>query len=200
MAIVINGSGTITGLSVGGLPDGTVDSDTLAANAVVTGKIADGSIVNADVNASAAIANSKLVGAGGVDSADHWYFVIPTTDQDSNAVLDFGTQISKGSNITESGGRMTCATAGIYLLTMTLNNASDYDDTTSVYFRKNGTRCGGEIYWEGPTAGQDYSSESATILVSLAANDIVDCYGQGRWSGNTNNESLTWFAGIRLGG
>ena len=30
MAIVINGSGTITGVSAGGLPDGSVDSDTLA--------------------------------------------------------------------------------------------------------------------------------------------------------------------------
>jgi len=30
MAIVINGSGTVTGLAVGGLPDGTVDTDTLA--------------------------------------------------------------------------------------------------------------------------------------------------------------------------
>ena len=32
MAIVINGSGTVTGLAVGGLPDGTVDSGTLAVN------------------------------------------------------------------------------------------------------------------------------------------------------------------------
>ena len=31
MAIVINGSGTVTGLSVGGLPDGTVDNDTVAS-------------------------------------------------------------------------------------------------------------------------------------------------------------------------
>ena len=31
MPIVINGSGTVTGISVGGLPDGIVDSDTLAA-------------------------------------------------------------------------------------------------------------------------------------------------------------------------
>ena len=63
MAIVFNSdAGTISGLSVGGLPDGIVDGDTLANNAVVTGKIADGSIVNADVNASAAIAASKLTG------------------------------------------------------------------------------------------------------------------------------------------
>jgi len=31
MAIVINGSGTVTGLAVGGLPDGTVDDGTLAS-------------------------------------------------------------------------------------------------------------------------------------------------------------------------
>ena len=31
MAIVINGSGTVTGLAVGGLPDGTVDNDTVAS-------------------------------------------------------------------------------------------------------------------------------------------------------------------------
>ena len=37
MPITINGSGTITGLSVGGLPDGTVDGDTLASG--VGGKI-----------------------------------------------------------------------------------------------------------------------------------------------------------------
>ena len=33
MPIAINGSGTVTGLAVGGLPDGTVDADTLAAGA-----------------------------------------------------------------------------------------------------------------------------------------------------------------------
>ena len=40
MPIVINGSGTVTGLSVGGLPDGTVDTDTLASSAVSEAKLA----------------------------------------------------------------------------------------------------------------------------------------------------------------
>ena len=39
MPIAINGSGTITGLSVGGLPDGIVDTDMLAANAVATARL-----------------------------------------------------------------------------------------------------------------------------------------------------------------
>lgn len=42
MPIQINGSGTITGISTGGLPDGVVDTDTLAASAVTNAKIASG--------------------------------------------------------------------------------------------------------------------------------------------------------------
>jgi len=38
MAIVINGSGTVTGISVGGLPDGIVDTDMIANNAVTSAK------------------------------------------------------------------------------------------------------------------------------------------------------------------
>jgi len=52
MAIEIDGGGTITGVSVGGLPDGIVDTDMIAANAVVTGKITDGTIVSGDIAAN----------------------------------------------------------------------------------------------------------------------------------------------------
>jgi hypothetical protein len=60
MSIVVNGSGTITGISTGGLPDGSVDVDTLAANSVTAAKIVDGTIVDAEVTSLAA---SKLTGA-----------------------------------------------------------------------------------------------------------------------------------------
>ena len=40
MPIAINGDGTITGVSVGGLPDGIVDADMLAASAVTEAKLA----------------------------------------------------------------------------------------------------------------------------------------------------------------
>ena len=43
MAIAINGStNVITGVAVGGLPDGIVDADMLASNAVTSGKLASG--------------------------------------------------------------------------------------------------------------------------------------------------------------
>ena len=42
MPIAINGSGTITGVSVGGLPDGIVDTDMIANSNVTAGKLASG--------------------------------------------------------------------------------------------------------------------------------------------------------------
>ena len=59
MAIVINGSGTVTGLAVGGLPDGTVDAGTLATNSVDSAELIDGAV---DDSHMAAMAASKLSG------------------------------------------------------------------------------------------------------------------------------------------
>jgi hypothetical protein len=47
MAITINGTGTITGISAGGYPDATVTADDLASNAVTTVKINDGAVTAA---------------------------------------------------------------------------------------------------------------------------------------------------------
>ena len=44
MPVTINGNGSISGLSVGGLPNGTVNADTLASNAVTSAKLASGAI------------------------------------------------------------------------------------------------------------------------------------------------------------
>ena len=55
MPVTINGDGSITGLSVGGLPDGSVDADSLASGAVTDAKIS-------------AMAASKLTGTVGASS------------------------------------------------------------------------------------------------------------------------------------
>ena len=51
MAIVINGSGTVTGISVGGLPDGVVDSGTLATDSVIAAKLEASAIAVGDLPA-----------------------------------------------------------------------------------------------------------------------------------------------------
>ena len=45
MPVTINGDGSISGLAVGGLPDGSVDADTLASNAVSSDKLPTSSIL-----------------------------------------------------------------------------------------------------------------------------------------------------------
>ena len=60
MALVLNGSGTVTGISVGGLPDGIVDAGTLATNSVDSAELIDGAVDNSHIDA---MASSKLTGA-----------------------------------------------------------------------------------------------------------------------------------------
>jgi len=50
MPITIAGSGTITGISAGGLPDASIVADDLASNAVTTAKISDANITAAKLD------------------------------------------------------------------------------------------------------------------------------------------------------
>ena len=73
MALQINGNGTITGISVGGLPDGSVDADTLATNAVTDAKIS-GMAASKLTGALPAISGANLTGiVGGISDFDEWY-------------------------------------------------------------------------------------------------------------------------------
>ena len=64
MPVTINGDGSITGLAVGGLPDGSVDADTLASNAVTSAKLASGAITS-----SALPAGSIIQVKGGIETS-----------------------------------------------------------------------------------------------------------------------------------
>ena len=55
MAIVINGSGTVTGISVGGLPDAIVDDGTLATDSVTAAKLKDDAIAVGDLPAGSVL-------------------------------------------------------------------------------------------------------------------------------------------------
>ena len=55
MAITINGDGTLTGISVGGLPDGIVDTDMLATDAVSAAKLQSTAIASGDLPAGSVL-------------------------------------------------------------------------------------------------------------------------------------------------
>jgi hypothetical protein len=64
MPVTINGDGSITGLAVGGLPDGSVDADTLASNAVTSAKLSSGAITS-----SALPSGSIIQVQGGIENS-----------------------------------------------------------------------------------------------------------------------------------
>jgi len=97
MPITFNGNGTVTGISVGGLPDGIVDTDTLANNAVTS---------------------AKSSGLGGLTMADQWRVNgdfgenndqhITIWERNDNNFAQIGT------GMTESSGIFTFPATGIY--------------------------------------------------------------------------------------
>ena len=68
MPIVLNGSGTISGVNVGGLPDGIVDTDMIANSNVTAGKLASG-------------VGGKIVQVKSVSKLDTFSVPSPTANQ-----------------------------------------------------------------------------------------------------------------------
>ena len=134
MAIAINGSGTVTGISVGGLPDGIVDTDMIAAKAVTT---------------------AKSTGLGGVDQ---WRL---HTNFDGDAVpitsnlerVDNGAPGQIGSAMSVSSGIWTFPTTGIWNIR--------FDRMVSIYNATNAwsetiIRCSTDNFTSNYTASDDY--------------------------------------------
>ena len=106
MPIAINGSGTVTGISVGGLPDGIVDTDMLANNAVTA---------------------AKSTGLG-ISVADQWRLTSDFSVNDTDSLItsnlervDTSGQGTIGTAMSESSGVFTFPSTGIYKVDFQFN-------------------------------------------------------------------------------
>jgi len=115
---------------------GSTGVDKIQDGSVTSAKIVDGAITNADINASAAIAASKLTGiVSGLENADSWRL---TTSFSSGSVIannlervdtQGSTTLPLGTGMTESSGVFTFPQTGIYFInfqiTMEVTNVDD---------------------------------------------------------------------------
>ena len=162
MAIVINGSGTVTGISVGGLPDSIVDSGTLADNAVGLAQMAsgtDGNVITYDASGNPAVVATGSSGqvltsagagaaptmaAGGDDNAPYFEAKNSSTQTPTDGAwtkMDMDTELFDSGGMFASG-RFTPTVAGKYYLCIIGSlsgavNSSFYQGDIAIY--KNGT-------------------------------------------------------------
>ena len=100
MTITINGNGTVTGVSVGGLPDGIVDADMIAADSVTAPKIGSKTFTS-----YAVICDQKSLGtdAGSFTTGD-W------------RTRDLNTEITDADGIVSISSNQFTLQAGTYFI------------------------------------------------------------------------------------
>ena len=154
MPVTINGDGSITGLSVGGLPNGCVDTDTLANNAVTSAKLTGKTFVS-----YAVICDQKAQGTGG-----------GTFTLGAWRTRDLNTEITDPDGIVSISNNQFTLQAGTYFLKAsapvkkaTNNQTALYNVTDSSYVQY-GTNSLAHISY----IGADRSFISARFTISGA--------------------------------
>jgi len=175
MPITINGTGTITGISAGGLPDSVVTTDDIANSAITDAKIA-------------AVAASKLTGAVAVSNGGTGLTAAPP------AFGAYGVVAT-----TPSGGTST----KVKVSTEYFDTASAYDNATNYrfqptvagYYQINGGVCMNSgvsrlmaMIWKNGSEYQTTDINSNTVKLSIStllylngSTDYVELY---TWNGD----------------
>ena len=150
MAIVINGDGSISGISVGGLPDGVVDSGTLATNSVDSAELVNGAI---DAGHLASGVGGKVLQ------------VVMTTDNSAVSITDGQEYTALATEITPS------ATSSKVLVMVTLGLVStDTASDTGYEIRRDSTDL------QQGTGGTENSTYGA-FMNEIGSSDAISASG-----------------------
>ena len=176
MPVTINGDGSITGLSVGGLGNsGIVDADSIAANAITNAKLASGAVSTSNLATNATYACARYIyresGSGTTISSTGMGTQCPISDviQQKNITLDTGNS------------RWTHATTGIYFLIVRYRQDTG-GDVWSVF----GVTKGGNSNCVGLSArtGSENSHNEAYNIIYTVDSTSATYQLQG-WSGGS---------------
>jgi len=138
MPIAINGSGTVTGVSVGGLPDGIVDTDMIADGAATGVKNGAGRVLQVVQGGSNAVSSASVNGGSLWESTGINVTITPSNS--SNKILLIasvnlavtGPQNNQGIILRKGGSTLTAANAAAAGSRMTLMSAETTATNDSV--------------------------------------------------------------------
>ena len=183
MAIQINGDGTITGINVGGLPDGIVDTDMLAANAVTSAKSTGLGISMADqyrITSGTGTLNTDTTTQLNDAASCTW----ERSDSDSAGFV--------GTGVTENDGVFTFPSTGVYQIIGNLVVSRDAAENRYANFNLEVSTDGGSSYDIAAMGsggfGQVYQRDTCSLCFLLDVTNTSNV--KVRFSATTNRSNV----------
>jgi hypothetical protein len=175
MAITINGTGTITGISAGGLPDAIITQPELATGVAGTGPAFSAYLASAQTVTTATFTKAQ----------------INTEEFDTNGNYDNATNY-----------RFTPTVAGYYQISGQIGIAATTAITgsciASIY--KNGARFKDGNFTSAAASGTGFYSVVSALINFNGSTDYVELYGLATGTGTltftVNTGTVTWFQGV----
>jgi len=159
--------------------------------------ITDGTIVNADINASAAITSTKLSGVANTPA----FFVKASTTQNiaynTETKLTFGTELIDTDNAFASNTfTVPTGKSGKYVIFGSIHyvTATDFDNFQFRLYKN------GSTIYVAKASNFNQDTCVLNVLMSLTAADTLEAYTYHNYSPsalNTNDE-CTWFGGYKI--
>jgi hypothetical protein len=184
MAVTINGDGTISGISAGGLPDGVVDSGTLATGIDAT-KLADGTITNSElqyINSLSSNAQTQISAAGNPVHYFDAYLGTNLSVSDGVHTKITGTTEEEDSDGWYASDRWTPQVAGKYYIfgqvtpSTTLAGSNWHNGIALIYKNATIASQSQKNNWGG-LAGQEMTLSTGIIVALNGSTDYVELWG-----------------------
>jgi len=178
MTITINGTGTITGISAGGLPDAIITQPELASGVGGTGPAF----------------SAYLASAQSVTSTTYTKAQINTEEFDTNSNYDNSTNY-----------RFTPTVAGYYQIDGCLGFATTGSISGGCFctIYKNGSRFKDGIFTTG-TQGTNFYSVVSSLIYFNGSSDYIELWGYVTATGtitfNVNSGTVSYFQGVLVRG
>jgi hypothetical protein len=166
------------------LVNGNIDAANLAADSVGSSEIQTDAVGSAEI-AAAAVGAAEV---GTLPKAKAYHAIASAIPTGTQQPLVFNQERFDTDTIHDTStntGRLTCKTAGLYLVTASIEWANGGGNTRSVGIRKNGTTTI-VLDVRGPTPGIFGTEQTITTLAQLAVNDYLEVVVFHDAAGNLN--------------
>ena len=203
MPVTINGNGSITGRSVGGLGSGVVNNTSLANSTIETAKLT--AAAQSSLKTLSFFNQWRLVSDGGAGVNG----VLGNSDSGTTwEQVDTNGYSGLGGNMTESAGTFSFPSTGIYLIQGAFRILAAGNDTTVnvvLHATTDNSSYSNTSYTSGGSSGSNANQTSVQVhifdVTSTSTHKIqfhTESMASGSYPHGASSSSQSWFTVIKL--